>query len=66
MASVANSMLTFSPNSSVMRDKPIAEDDVMFRTPLTAARASSRGAVTLVWTISGGTPDQDAWTLTCG
>jgi hypothetical protein len=66
MARVANSMLIFCSKTSVMTDEPMDDDDVIFWTPLTAARASSSGAVTFVWTISGGTPGQEVLTSTCG
>ena len=57
-ASVANSMFVLGSNSRVMRDRPISEVEVILVMPLTVAQASSSGAVTWVWTTSGGTPYQ--------
>ncbi len=51
-------MFVLGSNSSVIRDIPIWEDEVILVMPLTVAQASSSGAVTWVWTTSGGTPYQ--------
>ncbi len=51
-------MFVLGSNSSVMRDRPISDDEVILVMPLTVAHASSSGAVTWVWMTSGGTPYQ--------
>ena len=51
-------MFVFGSNSRVIRDIPIWEVEVILVMPLTVAQASSSGAVTWVWTTSGGTPYQ--------